>query len=72
MKTIEVEASELEAKQAEISAKVAAYQAAQANQLANGGPGPVAEHDIMIIVNEHSAEFEVIAKPEEIIEAPLE
>jgi hypothetical protein len=76
MKTIQVPASEVEAKQAEISAKVAAYQAAQANQLANGGPGPVAEHDIMVIVNEHSAEFEVTAKPEEvveeIIEAPLE
>ena len=72
MKTIQVPASEVEAKQAEISAKVAAYQAAQDHQLANGGPGPVAEHDIMIIVNEHSAEFEVVAEPEEIIEAPLE
>lgn len=72
MKTIQVPSSEVEAKQAEISAKVAAYQAAQAHQLANGGPGPVAEHDIMIIVNEHSAEFEVVAEPEEIIEAPLE
>jgi hypothetical protein len=72
MKTIEIESSEVEAKQAEIAAKVVAYQAAQAHQLANGGPGPVADHDIMVIVNEHSAEFEVIAKPEEIIEAPLE
>jgi hypothetical protein len=72
MKTIQVPASEVEAKQAEISAKVDAYQAAQSHQLANGGPGPVAEHDIMIIVNEHSAEFEVVAEPEEIIEAPLE
>jgi hypothetical protein len=66
MKTIEVNyPSEIEAKQAEISAKVAAYQAAQAHQLQHGGPGPVADYDIMAIVNEHSGEFQVISTMEE-------
>jgi hypothetical protein len=66
MKTIEVNyPSEIEAKQAEISAKVAAYQAAQAHQLQHGGPGPVADYDIMEIVNEHNGEFEVTVRKEE-------
>jgi hypothetical protein len=68
MKIIEVDSIEqVEAKQAEITAKVAAYQAAQEHQLQNGGPGPVADYDIMAIVNEHSGEFQVIVK-----EQPLE
>jgi hypothetical protein len=69
MKIIEVSTqSEVSSKQAEITAKVSAYQAAQAHQLQNGGPGPVADYDIMEIVNEHNGEFEVISKPEEIME----
>jgi hypothetical protein len=66
MKIIEVNyPSEIAAKQAEIAAKVAAYQAAQAHQLQHGGPGPVADYDVMAIVNEHNGEFQVIAKFEE-------
>jgi hypothetical protein len=63
MKTIEVDyQSQVEEKQAETAAKVAAYQAAQAHQLQHGGPGPVAEYDIMAIVNEHNGEFQIVAK----------
>ena len=66
MKTIEVETqSEILSKQEELSAKVAAYQAAQAHQLENGGPGPVADYDIMEIVNEHNGEFQVTVRKEE-------
>jgi hypothetical protein len=73
MKTIEVDyQSQVEEKQAETAAKVAAYQAAQAHQLEHGGPGPVADYEIMSIVNEHNGEFEVIAKPEEVIEEIIE
>jgi hypothetical protein len=68
MKTIQVSASEVEAKQAEISAKVAAYQVAQAHQLANGGPGPVADYEIMAIVNEHAGQFQVISNEVPVIE----
>jgi hypothetical protein len=69
MKIIEVSTQEeLEKKQAEILSKVAAYQAAQAHQLKHGGPGPVADYDIMAIVNEHNGEFQVILKQEEPIE----
>jgi hypothetical protein len=72
MKIIEIDSiSEIEAKQAEISTKVAAYQAAQAHQLQHGGPGPVADYEIMAIVNEHNGEFQVIAKQEEIIQEPI-
>jgi hypothetical protein len=72
MKIIEVSTqSEISSKQAEISAKVAAYQAAQAHQLQHGGPGPVADYEIMAIVNEHNGEFQVIAKQEEIIQEPI-
>ncbi len=67
MKTIEVPTfAEVEAKQAEISAKVATYTAAQAHQLQHGGPGPVADYDIMEIVNEHNGEFQVVAKQQEL------
>lgn len=66
MKIIEVSTeSEVLSKQEEVAAKVAAYQAAQAHQLQHGGPGPVADYEIMAIVNEHSGEFRVIAKQEE-------
>jgi|GEM_PF-4138732 hypothetical protein len=66
MKIIEVSTqSEISSKQEELSTKVAAYQAAQAHQLENGGPGPVADYDIMEIVNEHNGEFQVVAKQQE-------
>jgi hypothetical protein len=52
----------IDAKVAEIQAKVDAYEAAKAYQLANGGPGPVAEFEIMKICNEHSCNFEVVFK----------
>jgi hypothetical protein len=66
MKIIEVSTqSEISSKQAEVAAKVVVYQAAQAHQLQHGGPGPVADYEIMAIVNEHNGEFQVIAKQEE-------
>jgi len=66
MKTIEVSTqSEVSSKQAEVAAKVAAYQADQAHQLQHGGPGPVADYDIMAIVNEHNGEFQVVARQQE-------
>jgi hypothetical protein len=73
MKTIEVSTqSEISSKQAEVLAKVAAYQAAQAHQLEHGGPGPVADYEIMEIANEHAGQFEVVAQelPQE--ELPIE
>ena len=72
MKTIEVSSqSEISSKQAEVSAKVAAYTAAQAHQLEHGGPGPVADYDIMSIVNEHNGEFEIVAQNSGIVEEPI-
>lgn len=69
MKIIEVSTqSRIEAKQIEIQAKVDAYKTAQINQLKHGGPGPVADCEIMSIVNEHDGQFEVVAKEQEIIE----
>ena len=71
MKLIEVSTqSEISSKQAEILAKVAAYQAAQAHQLEHGGPGPVADYEIMEIANEHAGQFEVVSTEilEEIVE----
>jgi hypothetical protein len=66
MKIIEVSfIQEVEEKQIEMAAKIAAYQAAQAHQLQHGGPGPVADYETMAIVNEHNGEFQVIAKQEE-------
>ena len=63
MKVIEVNLiEEVEIRKQEISIKVSAYQAAQAYQLQYGGPGPVADYDIMEIVNEHNGEFQVIVK----------
>ena len=72
MKSIQVSTqSEISSKQAEILAKVAAYQAAQAHQLEHGGPGPVADYDIMSIVNEHNGEFEIVAQNSGIVEEPI-
>ncbi len=69
MKTIKVSTeSEISSKQAEVAAKIAAYQAAQAYQLEYGGPGPVADYEVMSIVNEHNGEFEVVVEEQEIIE----
>lgn len=69
MKIIEV-LTQLEVlpKQQEIQVKVEAYKVAQVRQLTNGGPGPVADYEIMSIVNEHDGQFEVVAKEQEIIE----
>lgn len=65
MKIIEVATqSEISSKQQELAEKIAVYQAAQAHQLKHGGPGPVADYDVMSIVNEHAGEFQVIAKVE--------
>lgn len=52
----------IDAKTAEIQPKVDAYMAAQQAQLQNGGPGPVADVEIMTIVNEHNGQFEVVFK----------
>lgn len=72
MKLIEVATlADVEAKQAEVSVKVAEYQAAQAHQLEHGGPGPVADYDIMSIVNEHNGEFEIVAQNSGIVEEPI-
>lgn len=49
-------------KTAEIQAQVNAYQIKQQHQLQHGGAGPVAEVEIMKIVNEHAGQFEVIFK----------
>lgn len=69
MKTITVEAeSEISSKQAEVAAKIAAYQAAQAYQLEHGGPGPVSDYEVMSIVNEHNGEFEVVVSEPETLE----
>jgi len=46
-------------KTAEVQAKVDAYKAAQLNQIQNGGPAPVAEFEIMKIVNEYNSQFEI-------------
>jgi len=73
MKVIEVNLiGELETKQQEIATKVAAYQTAQLYQLQHGGPGPVADYDIMEIVNEHAGEFQVIAKEQPQQEEPVQ
>ena len=73
MKTIEVSTlAEVEAKQAEVFAKVAAYQAAQAHQLEHGGPGPVADYEIMEIANEHAGQFEVASTEVPQEELPIE
>lgn len=69
MKTPEEIAAEEQAlkdeKTAEIQAKVDAYEAAKEHQKQNGGPGPVADFEVMKICNEYNCEFEVIFKEEE-------
>lgn len=55
----------LDAKTAEIQAKVDAYKAAQLYQRQHGGPGPVADFEIMKITNEHAGQFEVVFKSNE-------
>jgi hypothetical protein len=52
----------IDAKTAEVQTKVDVYIAAQQAQLQNGGPGPVADVEIMTIVNEHNGQFEVVFK----------
>lgn len=52
----------IDARVAEIQPKVDAYIAAQQYQLQNGGPGPVADEEIVAIVNEHNGQFEVVFK----------
>jgi len=65
MKIIEIRASEdIIKKQSEIESKIAAYKSAQIYQLEHGGPGPVADYEIMAIVNEHNSEFEIVIKQE--------
>lgn len=69
MKSAEEIASEeqalKDAKAAEVQAKVDAYKAAQQHQLENGGSGPVADFEIMKIVNENNSQFEVVFKDQE-------
>jgi hypothetical protein len=56
------ESTALSDKTEEIQQKIDDYVAARGYQLANGGPGPVADVEIMKIVNEHNGQFEVIFK----------
>lgn len=51
-------------KYAEIQAKIDAYKAKQEYQRKHGGPGPVAEFEIMKIANEYNGQFEVIFEEE--------
>ena len=66
MKTAEEIAAEEQAliddKTAEIQAKVDAYEAAKEHRRQNGGPGNVADFEIMKICNEHNCEFEIVFK----------
>lgn len=62
---------EKDAKEIEISEKILAYKAAQEYQVQNGGPGPVADYDVMEIVNEHNDMFSVIIR-EVPIDEPIE
>ncbi len=55
--------TELE-KKAEVDTKINKYKQDQKNQLKNGGPGAVAEFDIMSIVNDHSGVYELENGPE--------
>lgn len=47
----------VESKTEELDTAIASYREAQAYQLTCGGPGPVADYEIMAIVNEHDGEF---------------
>lgn len=57
----------LEERISEIQSQVDSYKAAQEYQSEHGGPGPVADYEIMAIVNEHEGNFEVIL-PEILVE----
>jgi hypothetical protein len=59
---------EKEQKEQIVSQKIQQYKAAQQYQLEFGGPGPVAEYDIMEIVNEYDDLFDVVV----IEETPIE
>ena len=59
---------EIEIKKTQVQIKIQEYKTQQLNQLQNGGPGPVADYEIMKIVNEHNSEFEVEVKEENSIE----
>ena len=50
----------IDAKIAEIQAKINAYEAGKQYQMENGGPAPVAEEEIMCICNECGCNFQVI------------
>lgn len=56
---------------AQINQKILEYKAAQIFQIEHGGPGPVAEEEIMKIVNEHNGEFQ-IDLPDDPVEIPQE
>lgn len=57
----------LEERVSEVQSKIDQYKAAQMYQLEHGGPGPVADYEIMTIVNEYDSQFEVVIPPEPII-----
>jgi hypothetical protein len=42
-----------------IDDKIKAYRAAQKKQILSGGPGPVADFDILKIVNEFDGKYEI-------------
>lgn len=54
----------VDAKIAEIQAKINAYEAGKQYQMENGGPAPVAEEEIMCICNQHDCQFQVIFEEE--------
>jgi hypothetical protein len=64
MYIIEIEEDKVEEKTQELNAKISAYIIAQQYQLIHGGPGPVAEFDVMKIVSEHNGEFQVVYTPD--------
>lgn len=53
-------------KQAELQLKIEAYKTAQFRQIRYGGPGPVADYDVMEIVNQYNSQFQVIVRELEI------
>lgn len=56
------ESTALSDKASEVQQQIDDYITARDHQLANGGPGPVAEVEIMKIVNEFNGQFEVVFK----------
>jgi hypothetical protein len=51
--------AEKQEKEIELITKITSYKLAQSKQLEEGGPGPVASFEVMVIVNEHNGNFEV-------------